>query len=129
MSYWNVENPAHALASIYGNRWLSVGRHYEDEDQIDFYDVNLKIDAHGLTLEETNRLCGELDDIALYRCRNDWEHGYTGKLKLKCVETDDDDEYYHVFTLKGSVAEEIYDEIYNVLDKFSGKIKVIEKLR
>ena len=127
MSYWEVENPAHALASIYGNRWLSVAHHCEDVEEIDFYEVNMKIDAHGLTLEETNRLCGELDDIAIYRCKDDWEHEYTGKLKLKCVETDDDDEYYHVFTLKGSIASEIYDEIWATLDKFHGKIKVIEK--
>ena len=127
MSYWDVENPAHAMASIYGNRWLGVGRHYETDEDADFYEVNMTIDAHGLTFEETNNLCGELDDIAIYRCKDDWEHGYTGKLKLQCVETDDNDEYYHVFTLKGSIAEEIYNEIWTVLDKFSGKIKVVEK--
>ena len=123
MSYWNVEKPAHAMASVYGNRWLSVGRHYADEEGEDFYNVNIRIDAHGLTFDETNFLVGALDDIALYRCKDDWE-GYTGKLKLTCVETDDDDDYYHVFTLKGSVTSEIYDEICNVLDEFNGKIKV-----
>ena len=127
MSNWEIENPAHALASIYGNRWLSLGRHYEEENNTEFYTVNMKIDAYGLTFEETNHLCGELDDIAIYRCKDDWEHGYTGKLKLECIETADDDDYYHVFTLKGSVAEEIYDEIWTVLNKFSGKIKVVEK--
>ena len=123
MSDWYVENPAHALASIYGNSWLGVGRHCEYEETVDFYDINIKIDAHGLTLDETNNLCGELDDIAIYRCKDDWEHGYTGRLKLKCVETDEDADYYHVFTLKGSVTSEIYDEICNVLDKFNVKIE------
>lgn len=128
MSNWEVENPAHALASFYGNRWLSIGRHYEDENNTKFYRINMKIDAHGLTCEETSNLFDELDDITIYRCRDDWEHEYTGKLKLKCIETDDEDDYYHVFTLKGTVAEEIYDEIWEVLNKFSGKIKVVEKV-
>lgn len=124
MNCWNVENPAHRLASVYGNRWLSVGRHYEDEN-VEFCKINVEIDAHGLTLEETNLLCGTLEDIALYRCKDDWE-GYTGELKLEDVETDEDDDYPHVFRLNGYVTEDIYEEIYSVLDDFSDRIAVIE---
>lgn len=132
MNEWNVENPAHALASVYGNQWLSVGRHnhYEDdEEDAEFFRVNMEVDTRKLTIEEENLLYAALDDIACYRCGTDFYGDYLGELKVESVEVDgfDDNEVYGKITLKGNVTEETYDEIWNALDEFSGKIEVVEK--
>lgn len=128
---WDVENPAHALASVHGNQWLSVGRHnhYEDdENEKEFFRVNMEVDTRQLTAAEENLLYAALDDIACYRCGTDFYGDYLGELKVESVEVDgfDDNEVYGKITLKGYVPEETYDEIWNALDEFSGRIEVVE---
>lgn len=111
---WNVENPAHALASVYGNQWLSVGRHnhYEDDEEVkEFYRVNMEVDTRKLTIEEENLLYAVLDDIACYRCGKDFHGDYLGELEVESVELEGfgADELFGKITLKGYVLEEVYD--------------------
>lgn len=132
MNEWNVENPAHALASVYGNQWLSVGRHnhYEDDEEVkEFFRVNMEVDTRKLTAAEENLLYAALDDIACYRCGTDFYGDFLGDLEVEGVEVDGfgADEVFGKITLKGYVLEEVYDEIWNALDEFSGRIEVVEK--
>lgn len=129
---WDVENPAHAMASVYGNQWLSVGRHnhYEDDETPqEFYRVNMEVDTRQLTNKEEGLLYGVLDDIACYRCGTDFYGDYIGELKVDCVEIEgfESEDVCGKITLKGNVLEETYNEIWDALDEFSGRIVVKEK--
>lgn len=127
---WNVENPM-----VIDPAPKLIGRRYEDGnwDDIeseDFISVDIDIDTRKLTSEEEGDLYGALDDIACYKCGYNFAGDYFGYLSVECVEVEGADyEARNIcgkITVKGEVAESVYDVLTDVLNDFGdGKIEIV----
>lgn len=119
---WNIENPM-----IIDPAPKLIGRRYEDgnwddTEQEDFISVDIDIDTRNLNTEEEGELYGALDDIACYKCGYNSDGDYFGYLEVECIEVEgfgyEECGICGKITVKGEIAESMYDELTDVLEDF-----------
>ena len=123
------ENPAYADACIYGNRVPTIKRRYADDDLEEVFNVYFGIDTSKLSSDEEWKLIESLESLKWIDDVNKYDYDVDEDwFEVTCDELPEFEgkDLYGYVEVKGYVKESIYDDIWELLDRYD--VAVTEKV-
>ena len=110
-----TENPAHKLASVYGNRWLSIG--CENDEEEEYINLHIVIDTRRLSFDEEGDLVENLENLKVFYEYDDYEAEFRVKV-YDILKYRDEEHACGKVIVSGRVPEYNLDKVYDILDEY-----------